>query len=112
MTKKSRRTGCEDDADRSEQSGMNCDRSGNAPFGAESSVKHDKDQSGRADGIGKCIVVKRDFDDPVRAEDHAEYDKSEQSRYPESTGYFVEQHAGKNNNGHPKQSNRQKEHLP
>lgn len=81
---------------------MKGDGPGRTPLRSEASVEHDEDQRGGADPVGEDIIVKRDFDDPVDAEDHAEQDEGKQGRNAELPGDSVKKYRSKDDDGNPK----------
>lgn len=53
-------------------------RPGRRNIGAETAVKHDKDQADGTDVLGNRIIVKLYADRPVCAEEHTQADKDKQ----------------------------------
>ena len=69
-------------------------RSGGFPAGAEAAVKHNEDQSHRADLLRRPEIVEGDTQQPVGAEQHPQGHKEQQRRHSGPLGEAAGQNTG------------------
>ena len=89
---------CQYDTNGGKQKSRRSDRARSLKIGAESAVKHNKHQTGGADGLRKAVVVKRNPQKPVHAKAHTQQKEKDQGGDRDLIGKTVHKKAQNDNN--------------